>query len=127
MDEMKVKLSTKFMRNIVSKLMSRAIYKKTGYKVDIQLDDLDIWSINGDTTIILNEIDTNYIVTTIMKDSYIATFKFDNVNATELNHNDTIDEGTIKITKTDNGINVEAQSKRDGDIFNEITGTYKKS
>ena len=83
--------------------------------------------INGDTTIILNEIDTNYIVTTIMKDSYIATFKFDNVNATELNHNDTIDDGTIKITKTDNGINVEAQSKRDGDIFNEITGTYKKS
>lgn len=83
--------------------------------------------INGDTTIILNEIDANYIVTTIMKDSYVATFQFDSVNATELIHNDTIDEGTIKITKTDNGINVEAQSKRDGDIFNEITGTYKKS
>lgn len=83
--------------------------------------------INGDTTIILNEIDANYIVTTIMKDSYVATFQFDSANATELIHNDPIDEGTIKITKTDNGINVESQSKRDGDIFNEITGTYKKS
>ena len=54
MDEMKVKLSTKFMKNIVSKLIARTIYKKTGYKVDIQLDDLDIWSINGDTTIKVN-------------------------------------------------------------------------
>ena len=54
MDEMKVKLSTKFMKNIVSKLIARTIYKKTGYKVDIQLDDLDIWSINGDTTMKVN-------------------------------------------------------------------------
>ena len=54
MDEMKVKLSTKFMKNIVSKLIARTIYKKTGYKVDIRLDDLDVWSINGDTTIKVN-------------------------------------------------------------------------
>ena len=32
-DEMKVNLSTKFMRNIVSKLIAKAIYKKFGYKV----------------------------------------------------------------------------------------------
>ena len=54
MDEMKVKLSTKFMKNIVSKLIAKAIYKKTGYKVDIQLDDLDVLSFNGDTTIKVN-------------------------------------------------------------------------
>ena len=54
MDEMKIKLSTKFMRNIVSKLVARMIYKKTGYKVDIQLNDLDVQVVNGDTTVKLN-------------------------------------------------------------------------
>lgn len=54
MDEMKVKLTTKFMRNIVSKLMARAIYKKFGYKVDVQLNDLDIKFIDGDTKVDVN-------------------------------------------------------------------------
>lgn len=54
MDEMKVKLSTKFMRGIVSKLIARAIYKKTGCKVDIQLNDLDISIIDGETKIMTN-------------------------------------------------------------------------
>ena len=54
MDEMNVKLSTKFMRGIVSKLISKAIYKKIGYKVDIQLNDLDISMINGETKILTN-------------------------------------------------------------------------
>ena len=54
MDEMRIKLRTKFMRNIVSKLIAKFIYKKTGYKIDIQLDDLDVFAINGDTTIKLN-------------------------------------------------------------------------
>ena len=51
MDEMKLKLSTKFMRGIVSKLISKAIYKKLGYKVDIQLNDLDVSIIDGETNI----------------------------------------------------------------------------
>ena len=51
MDEMKLKLGTKFMRGIVSKLIARFIYKKTGYKVDIQINELDLSAINGDTTI----------------------------------------------------------------------------
>ena len=42
MDEMKLKLSTKFMRGIVSKLIARSIYKKYGYRVNVQLNDLDI-------------------------------------------------------------------------------------
>lgn len=51
MDEMKIKLSTKFMRGLVSKLIARAIYKKTGCKVEIQLNDLDISVIDGETSI----------------------------------------------------------------------------
>lgn len=54
MDEMKLKLSTAFMRNIVAKLIARAIYKKCGYKVDIQLNDLDISIIDGETTVSTN-------------------------------------------------------------------------
>lgn len=51
MDEMKLKLSTKFMRNVVSKIITKIIYKKTGYKVDIQLNELDINVIDGETYI----------------------------------------------------------------------------
>lgn len=54
MDEMKVKLTTRFMKGIVSKLIARAIYKKYGYKVDIQLNDLDISVIDGETNINTN-------------------------------------------------------------------------
>lgn len=54
MDEMRMKLSTKFMRGIVSKLLSMAIYKKFGCKVNIQLNDLDINIIDGETKVSTN-------------------------------------------------------------------------
>nr|DAJ42786.1 MAG TPA: hypothetical protein [Caudoviricetes sp.] len=54
MDEMKVKLSTKFMRGIVSKLIARSIKKKYGCKIDIQLNELDISMIDGETNISTN-------------------------------------------------------------------------
>lgn len=54
MDEMKLKLSTRFMRNIVSKLIARTIYKKYGYKVDIQLNDLDVSMVDGETRVSTN-------------------------------------------------------------------------
>ena len=54
MDEMKVKLSTKFMRGIVAKLIAKAIQKKLGVKIDIQLNDLDISVIDGKTKIATN-------------------------------------------------------------------------
>lgn len=54
MDEMRVKLSTRFMRNIVSKLIAKAIYKKYGYKVNIQLNELDAFVVDGDATVKLN-------------------------------------------------------------------------
>ena len=51
MDEMKLKLSTKFMRGIVAKLIAKAIQKKLGCKINIQLNDLDISVIDGETKI----------------------------------------------------------------------------
>lgn len=54
MDEMKLKLTTGFMRNIVSKLVSRYIYKKTGYKVELKLNDLDVNFVDGETEIKTN-------------------------------------------------------------------------
>ena len=54
MDEMKVKLSSKFMRNIVAKLIAKVLYKKLGYEIDIQLNDLDISVVDGETKISTN-------------------------------------------------------------------------
>ena len=54
MDEMKLKLGTRFMRKIVAKLISKMIYKKTGYKVDVFLNELDINIIDGETHISTN-------------------------------------------------------------------------
>lgn len=53
-DEFKVKLSTKFMRNIVAKLLAKAIQKKFGCKVKIQLNELDVQVINGETSVKTN-------------------------------------------------------------------------
>lgn len=51
MDEMKLTLRTRFMRNIVAKLISKTIEKKLGYKVKIQLNDLDVDIVGGETKI----------------------------------------------------------------------------
>ena len=47
MDELRMRLSTKFMKNIVSKIISKSIYKKTGYKVNVQLNKIDIEMVDG--------------------------------------------------------------------------------
>ena len=47
MDELKLKLSTKWMRGIITKLISKAIFKKTGYKIDIQLNKIEVEAIDG--------------------------------------------------------------------------------
>jgi predicted acetyltransferase len=41
MDELKLVLSTKLMKGIVTKLISKAIYKKFGYHIDIQLNEIE--------------------------------------------------------------------------------------
>lgn len=74
MDEMKLKLRTKFMKNVVSKWISKAIYKKFGYKIDIQLSDLDIGFVDGETiintnvSVKLNSDEFKKIIETIVKD-----------------------------------------------------------
>ena len=54
MDELKMRLTTKFMRNLVSKLIARTIRKKYGYEIDIQLNDLDLSIIDGETKLNAN-------------------------------------------------------------------------
>lgn len=51
MDEMKLKLGTRFMRNIVAKLITKIVYKKTGYKINICLNELDINVVDGEAHI----------------------------------------------------------------------------
>lgn len=41
MDEMKIKLSTVFMRNLASNLLSKIIYKQLGVKTDIKVNGLE--------------------------------------------------------------------------------------
>lgn len=51
MDEMKMKLTSKFMRGLVSKLLSKFVSTKLGYKIDIHFEDLDINVVDGETNI----------------------------------------------------------------------------
>lgn len=48
---MKLKLSTKFMRNLVAKLISKALVSKLGCQIDIQLNEIKLENANGVTKI----------------------------------------------------------------------------
>lgn len=47
MDELKLKLSTKFMKGIVANLVSKAIAKKVGYNIDILLNEIEVRNEGG--------------------------------------------------------------------------------
>lgn len=47
MDEMKIKLSTKFMRDMVAKILSKLIFNKFGIKPDLNINDLAVEMKNG--------------------------------------------------------------------------------
>ena len=47
MDELKLTLNTRFMRSIVTKLLAKAIYKKIGYRVDIQINEIKAETYDG--------------------------------------------------------------------------------
>ena len=47
MDELKLKLSTKFMKGIVANLVSKAIAKKVGYNIDILLNEIEVKNEGG--------------------------------------------------------------------------------
>lgn len=46
MDEMKLKLSTRFMRGIVAKFIAKSLRKKFDTNVDIELNELEITTMN---------------------------------------------------------------------------------
>ena len=66
MDELKLRLSTRFMRNIVTKIIKKAIFKKFGYQVDIQLNELQVETIDGKVHIHAN-VDAELDNTEFMK------------------------------------------------------------
>ncbi len=47
MDELKLVISTRFMRNIITKVLAKAIFKKTGYRVDIQINQIEAETCDG--------------------------------------------------------------------------------
>ena len=47
MDELKLKLSTKFMKGILAKLISKAVSKKFGYNIDIQINEIALKTEEG--------------------------------------------------------------------------------
>lgn len=47
MDELKLNLSSRLMKGIVTKLISKTIYKKTGYKIDVELNTVTVEVIDG--------------------------------------------------------------------------------
>lgn len=47
MDELKLILNTKFMRGMVTKIIAKAILKKTGYQVDIDLKEISVEVVDG--------------------------------------------------------------------------------
>ena len=51
---MLIRLRTKFMRKVVSKLISKSIQSKIGYEVDIQFEELDASFEDGEITVKAN-------------------------------------------------------------------------
>ena len=47
MDELKLKISTKWMKGIVANLISKALVKKLGYNIDILLNEIEVKKENG--------------------------------------------------------------------------------
>lgn len=47
MDELKLNLTTKFMRGILAKLMAKAIRKKLGCNIDILINQISVTAVDG--------------------------------------------------------------------------------
>lgn len=54
MDVLKLKLSTKFMRDMVAKLIAKALQKKLGYNIDILLNEIEVKNEDGKIHIHVN-------------------------------------------------------------------------
>lgn len=51
LDFLKLKISTRFMKGIIAKIISKKIYKQFGYKVGIQLNDIQVDMVDGDVQV----------------------------------------------------------------------------
>ena len=47
MDELKVNLRTKLMRNLLAKRISKLIFKKTGHEIEVVIEEVGIEKIDG--------------------------------------------------------------------------------
>lgn len=54
MDVLKLKLSTKFMRSMIANFISKALFKKLGYNIDILLNEIEVENVNGKIYIHVN-------------------------------------------------------------------------
>lgn len=54
MDELKMKLSTKFMRNLLAGYISRALYKKLGCEIGVDIQEVSIETADGKVKVHLN-------------------------------------------------------------------------
>lgn len=74
MDELKLILSTKFMRGIVTKIIAKAILKKTGYQVDIDLNEISVEVVDGKAHLHVNAdaaINTNDLLDIVKSNDLI--------------------------------------------------------
>lgn len=65
MDELKLRLSTKFMKGMIAKFISKAIFKKVGVNPDIQLNEIEVEMKDGKMRIHISmdgEIDEKSLV-----------------------------------------------------------------
>ena len=51
---MLINLKSKFMRKVISKLLSKSIKSKTGYEIDVQFDELNASFEDGEITVKAN-------------------------------------------------------------------------
>lgn len=54
MDELKMKLSTKFMRNLLAGYISRVLRKKLGHEIVVDIEEVSIETIDGKVKVHLN-------------------------------------------------------------------------
>ena len=66
MDELKVKLNTKFVKNMVAKFIRKTIFKKSGHDVTVELQELSV-EMKGDKVYLHTTVDANISTEEFMK------------------------------------------------------------
>lgn len=54
MDELKMKLCTKFTRSLLAGYISRVLYKKLGYEIGVDIEEVSIETVDGKVKVHLN-------------------------------------------------------------------------